>query len=312
MIEILTSKNKNGKELKWVNVTFAKKKELEYLKRNYNFNLRNLSDSLSSSYAQRLKIEEYSNYMFLIFRFPIMNINNKQIIASEIDCFIGKNYLITVHNKESEILNNLFNLCKKDKDSLDLYLGKDPLSLLYHISEKFINNCFFILDNINIEISKVEDQIFEGHQKKSIDGILLIKHNIVNFRRIMRSHRNIILQLITRHTKFIKKHHIHQYENLISSIVSMWDIAKNHKEMIEALEYTNDSKLSYKMNDIMKTLTIFSVIVFPLTLLAAIFGMNTVGGMPFINDMDGFWKIIGIMIVGSIGMFGFFKKKDWI
>ena len=82
--------------------------------------------------------------------------------------------------------------------------------------------------------------------------------------------------------------------------------------MVEALEYTNDSKLSYKMNDVMKTLTIFSVILFPLTLLAAIFGMNITHGMPFVDNENGFWIIIGFMVLGTVGMFGFFKKKRWI
>jgi len=312
MIEILTHNISKDRSLKWINVTYAKKKEIEYLKKNFNFNLRNLRDSLSNIYAQRLKIEEYPSYLFLILRFPIMDSTGKEIIASEIDCFIGKNYLITIHNKESEILNNLFNLCKKDKESLKLYLNDDPLSLLHEISERFLSNCFSLLDSLNVEISKIEKDIFSGKQKRSIDNILLAKHNIISFRRTMRSHRSILYKLINNHKKFVKKSHIASYNNLIHYTIDIWDIAKNHKEMVEALEYTNDSKLSYKMNDIMKTLTIFSVIVFPLTLLAAIFGMNTVNSMPFVDSPKGFWIIIAIMVAGTVGMFGFFKKKRWI
>nr|MCU0680526.1 hypothetical protein [Planctomycetota bacterium] len=70
--------------------------------------------------------------------------------------------------------------------------------------------------------------------------------------------------------------------------------------------------INYNMNNIMKTLTIFSVIVFPLTLLAAVFGMNVVGGMPFINNEYGFWIIIGIMIMGSLFMLLFFERKKWL
>jgi len=70
--------------------------------------------------------------------------------------------------------------------------------------------------------------------------------------------------------------------------------------------------MNYRLNDIMKTLTIFSVIVFPLTLLAAIFGMNTINGMPFINSINGFWMVIIIMLFGSLGMLIFFKKKKWL
>lgn len=312
MIEILTHNISKDRSLKWINVTNAKKKEIEYLKKNFNFNLRNLRDSLGHIYAQRLKIEEYPSYLFLILRFPTMDEEDKEVIAGEIDCFVGKNYLITIHNKESDILSNLFNLCKKDSESMKMYMGKDPLSLLHEISDRSLGKCFSLLDRFNIQISEVEKNIFSGHQKESIDNILVVKHNIINFRRIMRSHRSILYKLINNHKNFVKKEHITDYNNLIHYTIDIWDIAKNHKEMIEALEYTNDSKLSYKMNDIMKTLTIFSVIVFPLTLFAAIFGMNTTNGMPFVDSPKGFWIIISIMIAGTIAMFGFFKKKRWI
>lgn len=312
MIEILTHNSPKGNSLKWINVTYAKKKEIEYLKKNFNFNLRNLRDSLSNIYAQRLKIEEYPSYLFLVLRFPVLDHKIGEIIASEVDCFVGKNYLITIHNKESDVLNGLFSLCKKDTESMNSYMGRDSLHLLHEISDRFLSNCFNLLDTFNVEISQVEKDIFSGQQKQSIDNILLVKHNIINFRRIMRSHRSLLRKLITNHKRFIDKNHIGAYNNLIQSTIDIWDIARNHKEMIEALEYTNDSKLSYKMNDIMKTLTIFSVIVFPLTLFAALFGMNTINGMPFLDTENGFWIIVGFMIIGTVGMFGFFKKKRWI
>jgi magnesium transporter len=82
--------------------------------------------------------------------------------------------------------------------------------------------------------------------------------------------------------------------------------------MIEALHDTNESLLNYKISDIMKTLTVFSVIVFPLTLFAAIFGMNTIESMPFVYNENGFWIIIFIMLIACFGMLLFFKKKKWL
>ena len=99
---------------------------------------------------------------------------------------------------------------------------------------------------------------------------------------------------------------------MIDKTKNIWDILNSQKEMIEALEDTNTSLVSFKLNDIMRTLTLFSVIVFPLTLLAAIFGMNTVNSMPFMDSPYGFWNIIGIMLLGSVFMFAFFKKKKWL
>lgn len=82
--------------------------------------------------------------------------------------------------------------------------------------------------------------------------------------------------------------------------------------MVEVLNDTNESLLNDKMNQIMKTLTIFSVIVFPLTLFAAIFGMNTIEGMPFMEIDHGFWYVIVIMLLATGGMLIFFKRKHWL
>ena len=87
-------------------------------------------------------------------------------------------------------------------------------------------------------------------------------------------------------------------DEFLGDVLIMLDYA-TEKEIIEALEDTNTSLISFKLNDIMRTLTIFSVIVFPLTLLAAIFGMNTVNGMPFVSSPHGFWEILAIMFIGA-------------
>ncbi|MEA2088554.1 MAG: magnesium transporter CorA family protein [Patescibacteria group bacterium] len=311
-IEILTNKTQDKKNQRWINVSNAKKKEIEYLKKNFNFNLKNLSASFAHTYSQRTQIEKYPKYLFIILRFPVLDKEKQEIIVSEIDCFVSKNYLITIHDSNLKELVSLFKLCKKDKASLKFYLGKDPIFLLHKILDRSLNQCFATLDYLNIEISKVEEKIFSGNQRESIDDILIIKHNIVNFRRTMQSHRNLLKKLSNNHNKYVKKEHTADYCNLIQSTVDIWNTIENQKEMVEALEYTNDSMLSYRMGDIMKTLTIFSVIMFPLTLLAAIFGMNTIKGMPFVETEGGFWIIMVIMTIGILGMFGCFKRKGWI
>ena len=312
-IKIIENKTNNNKTLRWINITNAKKDEIKYLKDNFNFTLKNLRDSLSHVRSQRLIIEEYSNYLFLIFHFPVFNKEQNEIIGKEIDCFIGKNYLITVHNNRNKSLNSLFSLCKKDQDTRDNYMGKDPLFLFYEILDRTFDQCFFILDMLNIKISEVEKKIFSDCQRESIDDILMLKHNIINFRRIMQSHKNTLKKIFQcNNKKIFSTCQIKAYNNLIRTTKDIWEIAQNQKEMIEALEYTNDSMLSYKMGNIMKTLTIFSVIVFPLTLLAAIFGMNTMKGMPFINNENGFWIIISAMVFGTIFMFLIFKRKKWL
>jgi magnesium transporter len=102
------------------------------------------------------------------------------------------------------------------------------------------------------------------------------------------------------------------YYELIEHTKRIWEFSESQREAIEALNSTNESLMNDQTNNIMRTLTIFSVIVLPLNLIAGIFGMNTVDGMPFINNPYGFSVVISIMTIGCLSMIIFFIKKKWL
>ena len=102
------------------------------------------------------------------------------------------------------------------------------------------------------------------------------------------------------------------FYDLVETSKENWDELVGYRSTIDALHGTNESLISFRVNEIMKALTIFAVIVFPLTLFAAIFGMNTSGGMPLLHHPYGFWIVIGIMVAGSLLMYEFFRHRKWL
>jgi len=317
-------------KLIWLNINNAGKKEIEYLRKKYNFELAHLQASLAKATAQRPTVSQGKDYLFIILHFPVLQIclacNNTEkkkktkaenicdnIIAGEVEFFVGHGYLITLHNNNLKALNDFFNLCKKDGNSLLAYQFESSAVLLYELLKKLIQSCFTLLDQNSIAIAKVEEIIFAQQQKKAVSRILSLRCNIINFRKIMQNHKNIIKTLTKMESSLVPTEQIKKYYNeLLEHSKRIWEILENQKEMIEVLNSTNESLLNYRISDIMKTLTIFSVIVFPLTLLAAIFGMNAMGGMPFVSNENGFWIIIVIMLIGCLGMLLFFEKKKWL
>ncbi len=299
------------KKLVWINIKNARKKEIEYLRKNYKFNLSYLQASSAKSISQRPMVIKDDDYLFMILHFPVLDNNN--VVPGEIEFFIGKNYLITLHNDNVKALNEFFNFCKKDSCSLLAYNNESSAMLLYELLDKLIQDTFYLLDQNSIAISEVEEMIFSDKQKEAVSRILSVRRNFINIRRIMQSHKNIIKKLLSIQTTLTTNEQVgNYYRKLIEYTKNIWEILENQKEMIEALNNTNESMLNYRISNIMKTLTIFSVIVFPLTLFAAIFGMNTMGGMPFIDNKYGFWIIIFFMSIGCLFMLLFFKKKKWL
>jgi len=300
-------------QLTWLNIVNASEKEIDYLRKKFKFNGLDLTDAYAHRHAQRPKLNISPNYFFLVILFPVYNRKTREIIPAEIDIFATKDHLITIHYGQLKPLIDFFNNCNENKAEKEIYLNESPAMLLYEILERIYVSLFPMLDHISIDINNIEKNIFAGKEREMVKEILVVKRNIVYFRKIMQIHRLILQKLIAPKITFFdpEKETGLYYQDLIDHTQNIWDILENYQQTIDALEDTNSSLVSFKLNDIMRTLTIFSVIVFPLTLMAAIFGMN-VSHMPIAGNPFDFWKILSLMMLASLCMFLYFRHKRWI
>lgn len=313
MPDNITTLKSNGNPLVWINIINAQKDEIAYLRKKFKFIELDLRDAMGKNIAQRPKFYVRNKYSFLILQFPLYNKNTRTVDAAEIDFFIGPNLIITSHKNNLPPLVELFNMCVADKFHREQYLSGDNISLLYEIIVSLQEYCYPIMDHLSLDVKNIEGNIFNERERAMVREILLIKRNILNFRKIMEAHKDVLQKLSRTKISYLLADGMKQYySDLIDHTKNIWDMLNGQKEMIEALEDTNTSLISFKLNDIMRTLTVFSVIVFPLTLLAAVFGMNTVNGMPFVQSDYGFWGVVTVMIVGASCMYFYFKNKRWI
>lgn len=300
----------NDYSLKWISILNAEKKEIDYLKRKFGFNIDHLKASISTVFAQRPMVETPDNYVFVILHFPTFK--GDRIVPGEIEFFIGHGYLITLHNGNLQPLNDFFNFCKKNPDNLLSYNTESSSTLLYELLSRLIKDCYNILDRNSININEAEEIIFDGDQKNAVGKILELRRNIINIRKILQNHANILKHLQGMKSSLVPRESIQKhYEDLEEHSRRIWEVLDLQKEMVDVLNDTNESLLNDRMNIIMKTLTLFSVIVFPLTLLSSIFGMNA-KFMPFVDDFYGFWIILAMMAIASVVMLWIFYKKKWL
>lgn len=297
-------------QLTWYNIENPKADDIEYLRKNFNFHPLDLEDCLSS--AQRPKLDEYPNYLFLILIFPVYNRNSHRIEPSEIDMFIARDYLITLHDKKLDPISKLFNECSISEITKTKYLLKGNGFLLYQILEKLFLYCFPILDHITKNIENIQKKIFLGKQREMVEEILINKQNIVNIRIYMKTQKNVLKKLKEKEEQFFALENLKIYfQNLIDYTENIWDILESQKDSIEAIEETNNALLSHRLNQIMKTLTVISVIMLPLGLIANLFGMNV--KYPFLETFPySFWLIFLLMIFLTGILFSVFKKKKWL
>ncbi len=307
---LLIDNPKTDYSLAWLNVVDAGRKETDYLRKEYQFNLDHLRASVATVFSQRPMVAEENGYLFLILHFPTFF--KGRIIAGEIEFFIGHGYLVTLHNDNIPALGELFNEAKRDADILLSYTTESSSTLLYEILDRLLNSCYSLIDQNSLAIEEVENMIFEQHQKDAVAKILNLRRNIINIRKIMQNHKNILQKLMSMKSSLVPPDSLKvQYGKLVEHSKRIWEMLDNQKEMVEVLNDTNESLLNDRMNNIMKTLTLVSVTLYPLTLMAGIFGMNA-KYMPFVDGHFGFWIILLLMAASSGVMLWYFRKKNWL
>lgn len=297
---------------KWINLVNPDEKKTTTLNKKYRFHRLDLEDCLQGS--QRPKIDEYERYLFIILQFPIYNKRHRRFDTEQLNIFIGQNYLITIHDNNLPIINKIFDKCKRAPKYRASLFGESTGYLLYEIIKALFESVLPITDRIEKSLKKIEEDIFESsHPKDQLFNIMLVKKNIISLRKIMLPQRSVVAALEHKQKRFLPENLVIYFDDIVDQIEKIWSILETQKEVIESLEDTNESLLSHNINSTMKTLTVFSVIMLPLTFLTGLFGMNV--KLPFLLAMDRidhFWGIILVMASLGLVMFGVFKWKKWL
>jgi Mg2+ and Co2+ transporter CorA len=169
-----------------------------------------------------------------------------------------------------------------------------------------------MLEHISIDQNGVETGIFDGRERTMVEEILLLRRNITEFRRTMQAHRSLLKRFFS-HLGHAGAPHATtgRVSDLIQRTYDIWEQLEGQKETIEALQETNESLLSFRLNETMKTFTTMSVIIFAMTLVASLFAIHA-SGTPFLANPGAFWIIVAILAVVGAGMFSFFKRRRWV
>jgi magnesium transporter len=160
------------------------------------------------------------------------------------------------------------------------------------------------------KLDELEDSIFEGRSDQIVRDISNVKQEIINFRRVVRPMRAVLRDLERTKQRYLTEELDIYFDDITDAAERIWDVLENYKEVVEALEDSNESVLTHRLNDSLRILTAVSVILLPLTLVASIFGMNV--KVPGEGMIEAFWALMIIMAVLLVGMVLFFRRRGWL
>ncbi len=259
---------------------------------------------------QRPKIDEYPEYLFIILHFPIFDKQVGRLNAGELDLFIGPDYIITLPNQPLKPVEYLFERCRTNEEVREQLFSKGTGYLLYQIVDQSFDYCFPMLRKIGNKLEQREEDIFIGRGEEIVRDISNVKQEIINFRKTIRPQRSVLRDLERTKQRYMRAELEVYFDDIVDAVERIWDMLENDKEVVEALEDTNESVISHRVNDILRVLTSISVIVLPLTFIASLWGMNV--GVPGEGDHTAFWIITGVMIAMLVGMVTYFRRRGWL
>jgi len=296
------------KGITWIDIQNPKPADIKYLRKNFNFHELVLEELMHPGH--RPKVEHHDDYIFLILYYPAFNKIKKETFPREIDILVTKTHIITSHSEAIIPIKTLFEQIGQYATAKKEYMSESTGHLLFYIVNGILENALVKLEHIENEVNYIESEIFKGEEHRMVLEISVAKRDIIDFRRILAPQASVIESLADDGLKFFGNELKPHFEDLRGTFGIVWNEIQDHRETIQALAETNESLLSTKINEIIKVLTVFSVIFMPLTLIASIWGMN-INKMP-LTSANGFWVIIGIMVGVLVSMIGYFKKKRWL
>ena len=254
----------------------------------------------------RPRVDEYHHYLFMVLHFPVFNRKTRATEVGEIDILVNHKYLLTSCNKHQYPLFHYMETLRRQQKNSYHKMPANSYELLLHVIDILMNSCFPKLDHIADNLNTIEEEIFAGKEQRMVREISVVKRDILNFRRTIKPQRSILESL---RTKKMFENNLDlktRLNDTIGTNIRVWNVLENHKETIDSLEATNDSLFSYQLNEIMKTLTAISAVLFSATLAVSLLQASNI---PLMKEFWVLTSIIGILILSA---FLFIKRKRWL
>src|SRR2546430_8645024 len=290
--------------LRWVNIEHPGAPERGWLEEHFDFHALDLEDVLSRN--QRPKIDIYDDYLFIVLHLPVFDPSVGRLGTGELDLFVGPDFLITIPNQPLQPVSYLFERCRSKEELREQLFGRGSGYLLYRLVDDSFDYCFPMLRKIGNKLDALEEDIFEGRSEEIVRDLSNAKQEIINFRKIIRPERSVLRDLERTKQVYLPADHELYFDDIVDASERIWDMLENFKEVVEALEDSNESAISHRVNNILRVLTAFSILLLPQTLIASIWGMNT--SVPGGGTIAGFWAVVGAMVVLTVGLLIYFRR----
>ncbi len=309
-----------GERFVWVDLQNPDRNDVEKLAEKYNFNALNIEDCMTK--FELPKLDSYDDHFFVILHFPPLSQKVGISKNSQLSIFLGKNFLVTVHQGDLKPLVELVKMCKtgSDQQRKNRLLGKSSGILLHEIIDVLVDDLLHTSRKIIANLDEIEDRVFD-ETKPVARSIALFRREINRLRRIANLLKKFILEIpknIKRFSEGEDEELTLYFDDVIDHIDKVIETLEESREIMEIYKDTDFVLSTEKTNKVLAVLTIIFTLAIPSTVIGTFYGMNVSlpGGIGdnsmVLGPFTTFIVIILASAIPAILMFVYFKKLGWI
>lgn len=258
--------------------------------------------------GQRPKVEEYEGYLFIVVRMIYFDNNINEITTEQVSIIMGKDYLLTFQENKDNFFIPLIDRISKGISNIRK-MGIDYL--LYAILDLIVDSYFLVLEKTGEEIELSEDSMVISPRPETLRKVHGLKREMLYMHKAIWPLREVVGGLQRRECCLISNTTSIYLRDVYDHIIQMMDTIETYRDILSGIVDLYLSVASNKMNEIMKFLTVFSVLFMPLTFIAGVYGMNF-EYMPELKFKYGYLFVLVAMGVCFVSMILFFKKRKWL
>ncbi|MBI2678001.1 MAG: magnesium/cobalt transporter CorA [Candidatus Koribacter versatilis] len=284
-------------KLSWYEVEDPASPQLDALGKKFNLHPLQVEDCRHR--PQRAKYEEHTAYLFCVAK---QIHDDAELVFSDVDIFIGKDFLITITQGHSELMDKVHKRITEDQ-------CMRPDKALYFLVDSMVDEYSSVIDLIAEETSDLEDNVLTDPGPEKLQTIFRLKRKLIEFRRIASGMREVVNALMRREKGIVGDDLDPYFRDVYDHLVRIVDLIETYRDLLTGSLDIYLSAVANRTNNVMKVLTIWGTIALPLVIITGFFGMNFPIGLE--NSPYGIWVATGVMVLSTISVLIFFRRKGW-
>jgi magnesium transporter len=295
----------NHRQNHWINIDgLSNRHVINVVANKFNLHYLLIEDLLNTDHQP--KTDEYDEHMFLTLKM-LYRIDGNTIDYEHISFVLGKNYLLSFQEKEGDLFAPIRERLQQDSGIIRKR-GTDYL--LYRLVDSIVDSYYSVLEKIGYEVEAIEENITSSPTVEDFKQIQKLRKEFIYLRRVVYPLREALNKIIKNENGFIEERNEKYFSDVYDHIIHLIDSLDTYKDLTSSLMDLYVNTINYKMNEVMKLLTIITTIFIPLSFIAGIYGMNF-KYMPELEWPFGYFGVLILMGVIFLLMIGYFRYKKW-